>query len=147
MKKITIIIITILTLGFFSCQEEDIEVIIPTFKVTSFEKVLDNGIYNCKATIAITDIVDDYSIDGIIYANDITKILHNLPYNEDLLYDIHSEGDDKLFFNLFGEHKGDLTIQLEWISEENRENYLVGWHLSYGFGPNCQVLIINLNNN
>ena len=62
MKKITIIMITILTLGFLSCQEEDIEVITPTFKVTSFEKELIGDIYHCKATIAITDIVDDYSI-------------------------------------------------------------------------------------
>ena len=38
MKKITIIMITILTLGFLSCQEEDIEIITPTFKITSFEK-------------------------------------------------------------------------------------------------------------
>ena len=84
MKKITIIIITILTLGFLSCQEEDIEVITPTFKVTSFEKVLVDGVYNCKATIVVAGLTDKYSIDGIIYADDITKCWRNIPYNEDI---------------------------------------------------------------
>ena len=64
MKKITIIIITILTLGFLSCQEEDIEVTTPTFKLTSFQKESINGIYYCKATVKITNLIENYSIDG-----------------------------------------------------------------------------------
>ena len=145
MKKITIIMITILTLGFLSCQEEDIEVTTPTFKLTSFQKESINGVYYCTATIKITNIPEEYSIDGILYANDIIKLKHNLPYNETLKYDYYKLNDNKYYFNLFGKHKGDIEFIIKWISKEDRNNYLIGWHLTYGFDIKYQTLMINLN--
>lgn len=147
--KILIYLIALIPLFllFFSCSEEKDfqEVNTPTFKVVSFEKVLVDGVYNCKATIVVAGLTDKYSIDGIIYADDITKCWGNIPYNEDISTDIHPEGEGKFYFNLFGNHSGDFTIMLEWTSTTDRTNYLVGWHLNYGFGANCQVLLVDLN--
>lgn len=142
MKKLLLIIIILI-----SCKEDTIDSTIPTFEVTSFEKILINDIYHCVATIEITNIIEDYSIDGILYADDITKCRRNNPYNESVLYDFHKEGEGKYYFNLYGKHKGNMTIELEWISKENKENYLIGWHLTYGFGDNCETLIVNLDFN
>ena len=145
MKKLIYLIVLIPSL--FSCSEDKDyqEVNIPTFKVTSFEKVLVDSVYNCKATIVIKELTKSYSIDGILYAYDIKKCWKDNPYNEDVLYDFHKEGDGKFYFNLYGKHKGNMIIDLEWVSEENKENYLIGWHLTYGFGNNCKVLIVDLN--
>ena len=51
----------------------------------------------------------------------------------------------KYYFNLFGKHKGDIEFIIKWISKENRNNYLIGWHLTYGFDIKYQTLMINLN--
>ena len=74
MKKLIYLIVLISSL--FSCSEDKTfqEVNTPTFKVTSFEKVLVNGVYNCTATIKITNIPKEYSIDGILYAYDIKNV-------------------------------------------------------------------------
>ena len=145
MKKLIYLIVLISSL--FSCSEDKTfqEVNTPTFKVTSFEKVLVNGIYNCTATIKITNIPEEYSIDGILYAYDIKKCWKDNPYNEDVLYDFRKEGNNKYYFNLYGKHKGNMTVTIEWVSRENKENYLIGWHLTYGLSDNCEVLIVDLN--
>ena len=141
MKKLLLLIIIILI--SISCKEDTID---PTFEITSFEKILINDIYHCKATIEITNIIEDYSIDGILYADDITRCWKNNPYNENVLYDFHKEGEGKYYFNLYGKHKGNMTIELGWISKENKENYLIGWHLTYR-GDNYETLIVNLDFN
>lgn len=145
-KQCVIIIAAVLAAVLFcSCQSDDMEEVgKPTFKITSFSKEAIEGGYCCKATIQITALTGDYSIDGLIYADNISKIWRNLPYNENISADIHSEGEGKLYFNLFGHHRGNLTIELEWTSKEDRENYIVGRHLSYGFTDDCQVLMLNL---
>lgn len=117
----------------------------PTFELTSFDKEFKDGQFYCKATIQIKGLTEKYSIDGILYANDVQRIWINFPYNEDVSYDIHLEGEGKYYFNYFGSHKGDLAIELEWTSTDDRANYLVGWHLNYGFGEDCEVLLVDLN--
>lgn len=145
MKKsiFTIIIIAAIIL-FSSCQTDIEETRTPTFKLTSFHKELVNGVYRCTATIKITDIPEQYSIDGILYANNIFKMKHSLPYNENLKYNYDKIEDNKYYFNLFGKHKGDVEFIIGWTSKDDRNDYLVGFHLTYGFGENCQVLMINL---
>lgn len=143
MKKLLLLLIIIILI---SCKEDTIDSTIPTFEITSFEKILINDIYHCAATIEITNIIEDYSIDGILYADDITKCWRNNPYNENVLYDFHKEGEGKYYFNLYGKHKGNMTIELGWISKENKENYLIGWHLTYR-GDNYETLIVNLDFN
>ena len=146
MKKSIFTAIIIITIIFFSSCKTDIEEITtPTFKLTSFQKESINGIYYCTATIKITNIPEEYSIDGILYANDIIKLKHNLPYNETLKYDYYKLNDNKYYFNLFGKHKGDIEFIIKWISKEDRNNYLIGWHLTYGFDIKYQTLMINLN--
>ena len=140
-KKLSLLIIIILI--SISCKEDTID---PTFNLTSFEKKIIDSIYCCEATIKITNIPEEYSIDGILYAYDITKCWKDNPYNEDVLYDFHKEGNNKYYFNLFGKHKGDMTVKIGWISRENKENYLIGWHLTYR-GDNYETLIVNLDFN
>ena len=137
-KKLSLLIIIILI--SISCKEDTID---PTFEVTSFEKMLINDIYHCEATIKITNIPEEYSIDGILYAYDIKKCWKDNPYNEDVLYDFRKEGNNKYYFNLYGKHKGNMTVTIGWVSRENKENYLIGWHLTYR-GDNYETLIVNL---
>ena len=148
MKRLIYLIALIpLSFSLFSCcEDEDFkEINTPTFKVTSFEKKIIDSIYYCEATIKITNIPEEYSIDGILYAYDIKKCWKDNPYNEDVLYDFRKEGNNKYYFNLYGKHKGNMTVTIGWVSRENKENYLIGWHLTYGFGDNCEVLIVDLN--
>lgn len=65
-RLISLIALIPLFLSLFSCSEEKDfqEVNTPTFKVVSFEKELINGIYYCKATVKITNLIENYSIDG-----------------------------------------------------------------------------------
>ena len=140
-KKLSLLIIIILI--SISCKEDTID---PTFEVTSFEKMLINDIYHCEATIKITNIPEEYSIDGILYAYDIKKCWKDNPYNEDVLYDFRKEGNNKYYFNLYGKHKGNMTVTIGWVSRENKENYLIGWHLTYR-GNNYETLIVNLDFN
>jgi len=145
MKRIKTIIIAIVAIACCSCSNKEIEELTsPTFKVTSFEKELVNGIYQCKASIAITDIPEKYSIDGILYADDIQGMNVELPFNEEYRYDTRLLENGKMYFNISGKHHGNINIKISWTSKENRTNYLIGWHLSYGFGDNCEVLMINL---
>lgn len=141
MKKLLLLLLLIIIL--ISCKEDTID---PTFEVTSFEKILINDIYHCEATIKITNIPEEYSIDGILYAYDIKKCWKDNPYNEDVLYDFRKEGNNKYYFNLYGKHKGNMTVTIGWVSRENKENYLIGWHLTYR-GNNYETLIVNLNFN
>ena len=129
---------------FSSCQADMEEIPTPTFKLTSFQKELVNGVYQCTAIIQVTDIPEEYSIDGILYANDITQLKHNLPYNETLKNNYYKIEENKYYFNLYGKHKGNIQFTICWTSKDNRNDYLVGFHLAYGFGANCQVLMINL---
>ena len=140
MKKLLLLIIILISI---SCKEDTID---PTFEVTSFEKILINDIYHCEATIKITNIPEEYSIDGILYAYDIKKCWKDNPYNEDVLYDFRKEGNNKYYFNLYGKHKGNMTVTIGWVSRENKENYLIGWHLTYR-GNNYETLIVNLDFN
>lgn len=140
MKKLLLLLIIIILI---SCKEDTID---PTFEVTSFEKILINDIYHCEATIKITNIPEEYSIDGILYAYDIKKCWKDNPYNEDVLYDFRKEGNNKYYFNLYGKHKGNMNFTIGWVSKENKENYLIGWHLTYR-GNNYETLIVNLDFN
>jgi hypothetical protein len=140
MKKLLLLIIILISI---SCKEDTID---PTFEVTSFEKILINDIYHCEATIKITNIPEEYSIDGILYAYDIKKCWKDNPYNEDVLYDFRKEGNNKYYFNLYGKHNGNMTVIIGWVSKENKENYLIGWHLTYR-GNNYETLIVNLDFN
>ena len=143
-KKLLLLIIIILI--SISCKEDTIDPTIPTFNLTSFEKKIIDSIYYCEATIKITNIPEEYSIDGILYAYDIKKCWKDNPYNEDVLYDFRKEGNNKYYFNLYGKHKGNMTIIIGWVSRENKENYLIGWHLTYR-GNNYETLIVNLDFN
>ena len=98
-KKLSLLIIIILI--SISCKEDTID---PTFNLTSFEKNFIDSIYYCTATIKITNIPEEYSIDGILYAYDIKKCWKDNPYNEDVLYDFRKEGNNKYYFNLYGKH-------------------------------------------
>ena len=140
-KKLSLLIIIILI--SISCKEDTID---PTFNLTSFEKNFIDSIYYCEATIKITNIPEEYSIDGILYAYDIKKCWKDNPYNEDVLYDFRKEGNNKYYFNLYGKHKGNMTVTIGWVSKENKENYLIGWHLTYR-GNNYETLIVNLDFN
>ena len=140
MKKLLLIIIILISI---SCKEDTID---PTFNLTSFEKKIIDSIYHCEATIKITNIPEEYSIDGILYAYDIKKCWKDNPYNEDVLYDFRKEGNNKYYFNLYGKHKGNMTVIIGWVSRENKENYLIGWHLTYR-GNNYETLIVNLDFN
>ena len=140
-KKLSLLIIIILI--SISCKEDTID---PTFNLTSFEKNFIDSIYYCTATIKITNIPEEYSIDGILYAYDIKKCWKDNPYNEDVLYDFRKEGNNKYYFNLYGKHKGNMTVIIGWVSRENKENYLIGWHLTYR-GDNYETLILNLDFN
>ena len=140
-KKLLLLIIIILI--SISCKEDTID---PTFNLTSFEKNFIDSIYYCTATIKITNIPEEYSIDGILYAYDIKKCWKDNPYNEDVLYDFRKEGNNKYYFNLYGKHKGNMTVTIGWVSRENKENYLIGWHLTYR-GDNYETLIVNLDFN
>ena len=65
MKKSIFTAIIVITIIFFSSCKTDIEEITtPTFKLTSFQKESINGIYYCKATVKITNLIENYSIDG-----------------------------------------------------------------------------------
>ena len=143
MKKLLLLIIILISI---SCKEDTIDPTIPTFEVTSFEKILIDSIYYCEAIIKITNIPEEYSIDGILYAYDIKKCWKDNPYNEDVLYDFRKEGNNKYYFNLYGKHKGNMTVIIGWVSRENKENYLIGWHLTYR-GNNYETLIVNLDFN
>ena len=72
-KQCVIIIAAVLAAVLFcSCQSDDMEEVgKPTFKITSFSKEAIEGGYCCKATIQITALTGDYSIDGLIYADNI----------------------------------------------------------------------------
>ena len=143
MKKLLLLIIILISI---SCKEDTIDQTIPTFEVTSFEKILIDSIYYYEAIIKITNIPEEYSIDGILYAYDIKKCWKDNPYNEDVLYDFRKEGNNKYYFNLYGKHKGNMTVIIGWVSRENKENYLIGWHLTYR-GNNYETLIVNLDFN
>ena len=39
-----------------------------------------------------------------------------------------------------------MTVTIGWVSRENKENYLIGWHLTYR-GDNYETLIVNLDFN
>lgn len=142
MKKINLIIFAIISIIMSSCNNKNEEFNIPTFKITSFERIYTNGSYNCKASITITNIPKEYSIDGLLYADTITLIDIDIPNYK---YNIHSLDKRKLYFNAYGKHKGNINIKLDWTSKEDRKNYLVGWHLTYGYGQNCSILMIDLN--
>ena len=143
MKKL--LYLTIVGVMFMSCKNKDVEpTYAATFKLTSFDREFVNGKFYCKATIEIKGLIEDYSIDGLLYTEDITKIFWNLPYNESLKDNIYPEGEGKFYFNLYGKHKGDITIQIEWTSVDDRNNYLIGWHLSYGFSADCTLLMKSL---
>lgn len=145
MKTIKILIIALLAILVCSCNDEDIEeATTPTFTLTSFSKEDVNNEYHCKATIEIKGLIEDYSIDGLLYAEDIRVIGLNLPYKEDMLSDVHWQKEGVFYFSYYGKHKGDLTLELEWYSLEDRDTYLVGWHLCYGYGADCTLLMIDL---
>ncbi len=141
MKKINLIIVAIVAIVIYSCNNKNEEFNAPTFKVTSFERIYINGTYNCKASIVITDIPKAYSIDGLLYADTITLIDIDIPKYE---YDIQLLDKRKLYFNVYGKHKGNIKIKIAWTSKEDRKKYLVGWHLTYGYGKNCSILMIDL---
>lgn len=143
MKNIKLLIVACLC--FLSCSEDkDNEFLAPTFKVDYFEREKINDEYHCKAVISITGLVDRYSIDGILYSNNIQGINLNLPFNENYKYNVSNIDNNKFYFNISGSHRGDLKLSISWTSKENRDNYMVGFHLTYGFGLNCEPLIINL---
>ena len=128
-------------LVFTSCNTDFEEIKEPTFTVTYFDKKSNNSVYECNAIINITNIPYEFSIDGILYANEITEIKHDTP---NLQLNKYKIADNKYNFNIYGKHKGDIQIELSWISEDNLDSYFVAFHLAYGFGKNCEVQMIDL---
>ena len=131
MKRLIYFIALIpLSFSLFSCcEDEDFkEINTPTFKVTSFEKNFIDSIYYCEATIKITNIPEEYSIDGILYAYDIKKCWKDNPYNEDVLYDFRKEGNNKYYFNLVS------PVILKKILKNFKNRYTIF----------CQKEVINL---
>ena len=120
----------------FACQNEEVEEIeIPTFEVVSFSKV-DN---KCTATIEIKGLHDKFSIDGVIKADEVNSIEIKAPMSEHITYTLIDN-----VINIYGDYANKITINLEWTCAENHTNYLVGWHLSYGFTTDCKILMVDL---
>ena len=120
----------------FSCQSEEIEEIeVPTFEVVSFSKV-DN---KCTAIIEIKGLHDKFSIDGVIKADEVNSIEIKAPMSEHITYTLIEN-----VINIYGDYANKITINLEWTCNENHTNYLVGWHLSYGFTTDCNILMVDL---
>jgi len=139
------LIITLLILLIASCKEDTSNTdIAPSFKLVEFKKEKVDSLYYCSAVISIKGLTDKFSIDGLLKANKISSIYISLPYHTNPLYDIHEEYEGTYYFNMYGRHHGDLILKLEFTSKEGLNNYLVGWHLTYGFGQGCQVLMVNL---
>lgn len=145
MKKINLVLVFMIGMLMFSCSEENSEEIVDaTFKVVYFEKTKVGDEYLCSAIIEVAGLTQDYSIDGILYANAIKGINVELPFNEEYKENTSIIDSHKMYFNIYGKHRGSFRLRLTWTSEDNRENYLVGWHLSYGFGLNCEPLMVDL---
>ena len=134
MKKLIIIPILLL---LFSCQEKDetFEPEPPTFILEQFTKI--DSL--CMATIQIKGLTDKFSIDGIIKADKINHLEIKAPQSEGINFNII---DDKI--TIWGKYAKNITINMTWICTEEHETYLNGWHLIYGMGAGCNVLMINL---
>lgn len=120
----------------FSCQNKEVEEIeTPTFEVVSFSKIDSQ----CKATIEIKGLHDKFSIDGVIKADEVNLIEIKAPMSEHITYTLINN-----VINIYGDYANKITINLEWTCNENHTNYLVGWHLCYGFTTDCQILMVDL---
>ena len=133
MKKLIIIIPLIFLL--FSCKEEVFEPEQPIFVLEQFTKV--DSL--CTATIKIKGLTDKFSIDGIIKADKINNFQINSPQSEGINFSII---EDKI--TIWGKYAKNITINISWICTQEHETYLSGWHLIYGMGAGCNVLIVNL---
>lgn len=148
MKRFKLILLACLALLVISCssKKEDEVTQTPIFKVTYMEKHYNqvDSCFECMAIIDIRGLIEDYSIDGLLYADDIKGINLSIPTNETYRYDTHIVEPGKYYFNISGKHHGDTQLKIVWTSKYNMDKYLVGWHLSYGFGPGCTILMVNL---
>lgn len=159
----------LITLSLASCssKSDDKEYSKPIFKLLSFTKTKVGSLYRCEATILISGITDKYSIDGLLKTNSVPSTELTIEYSDDNIsfytiynqhiqlgnnnsttstinYNIYEKYEGAYYFNLYGTHHGDIKLKLKFTSNEDYDNYIVGWHLSYGFGPNCSVMMVNL---
>ena len=63
----------------------------------------------------------------------------NSPQSEGINFSIIN---DKI--TIWGKYAKNITINMSWICTQEHETYLSGWHLVYGMGAGCNVLIVNL---
>ena len=132
----------LLCLLLLSCNNKENERITytPMFKLVSFGKIESL----CTATIKVEGLHGRFSIDGLIKENEINSFQIIAPKGREINYSITRKYDDVNLINIYGNYAENITIKISWICTENHNNYLVGWHLDYGFGDNCEVLMINL---
>lgn len=126
-----------LLLCLFSCKEEEsiFEPERPIFILERFIKV--DSI--CTASIKIKGLRDKFSVDGVIKADEIKNFSITSIQSNGINFFIE---ENKV--TIWGEYAKEITIKINWICKENHQNYLVGWHLVYGMGQGCTVLMINL---
>ena len=132
----------LLCLLCFACSNKDDERIMytPTFKLVSFGKTESL----CTATIKVEGLHDKFSIDGLIKENEINSIEIIAPNSQSIGYNITRKYDDVNLIKIYGNYAENITIKISWICTAPHDNYLVGWHLDYGFGDNCEVLMVDL---
>lgn len=139
MKKLLFLLIIPLLLSCNNNEDETIEYK-PTFKLLSFGKIENL----CTATIEVKGLHNQFSIDGLIKENEINSFEIIAPLSKNISYSVTRKYDDVNLITIHGDYAESITIKISWICMNNHDNYLVGWHLNYGFGPNCEVLMIDL---
>lgn len=168
-KYCSILLFLFITVFCISCTSGENEFENTSFKIITFNKMKTDSIYVCEATIEIRNIPNEYSIDGILKTNTVpntelevyySKVngpffklfdsrltLGKTYFSSRFSYNIYQKSDGDYYFNLYGEHHGNLILKIKFTSTEDLDNYLIGWHLSYGFTEDCKVLMINLEKN
>jgi len=145
MKRIKTVLFAIVAIVCCSCSNKDAEDIYnaPTFKIVSFGKTED--LYSVE--MKVEGLHGRFSIDGLIKENEINSIEIIAPNSQSIGYNITRKYDDVNLIKIYGNYAENITIKINWICHEKHDNYLIGWHLDYGFGRNCEVLMVNLNSN
>ena len=141
MKKFILAVLTLLAVG---CSEDNTKDIYkPTFEVVSFEKVATSDGFVCEVEIRIQELRTDYAIDGLLYNDSIIDLSVEVPNY--IKYTITSERlEEKSKLTIVGKAPGELLIKIKFISHRDKGNYLIGWHLAYGFTDDCELMMINL---
>ena len=151
MKNIKYVLLGLIALIFVGCSNKEIdeEINKPKFDLIAFQKVQEENIFICEATIRVSGTIfcplEDFCIDGLLYNDSIL----NLDIKADSPYVINTnvvrKDNFKSLLTITGKLTGVMTINIKFITTQSLSKYLVGWHLAYGFTNDCQLLMINLN--